>query len=125
MKDRWVMFRMLAVAAAIAVAARVVLFRMLAWERPHLWQEICATIGALILFWIGTQAIRRRSELQMTALLGALLLLVSELPFVSSHIFGFLQTDRPVLELLAVVPLALCLALCYFALVGMMSERPD
>jgi hypothetical protein len=123
--DRWVSFRLLAIVASGSVLTRIVLFRMLGWENPHRWREICAMIGGLILFWIGTQKIRRRSDLQMTALLGALLLLVSELPFVSNHLFGFLQTDRSFLELFAVVPMGLCLLLCYFALLGMMSERPD
>lgn len=123
--DRWVSFRLLAVITAVATPIRIVLFRMLGWENPHWWREVCAMVGALILFWVGTQKIRRRSDLQMTALLGALLLLVSELPFVSVHIFGFLQTDRSFLELFAVVPMGLCLLLCYFALLGMMSERAD
>jgi hypothetical protein len=123
--DRWVLFRMLALAASLGVTARIVIFRMLGWEGPYRWREVCAMVGALLLFWVGTQRLRRRSELQMVGLLGALLLLVGELPFVSSLLFGFLQTSRPFVELLAVVPMGLSLALCYFALMGMVSERPD
>jgi hypothetical protein len=115
-------FRMLALFAATSAAARIVYYRMLGWNQElQGWPEICAMIGALVLFWIATQKMRRPSEVRGTALLGAVLLLVHELPFVSTMLNGFLRTDRSLLELLAVTPMALCLALAYFALRGMVG----
>ncbi len=113
---------MLALFAATSAAARIVYYRMLGWNQElQGWPEICAMIGALVLFWIATQKMRRPSEVRGTALLGAVLLLVHELPFVSTMLNGFLRTDRSLLELLAVTPMALCLALAYFALRGMVG----
>jgi cadmium resistance protein CadD (predicted permease) len=116
-------FRKLALAASVLSTLRIVYFRMLGWEGLHGWAEICAMIGALILFWIGTQRMRRFIEVLAAGMLGSVLLLVHELPFVSMFLHGFLTTDRSFLELLAVIPMALCLALCYFALRGMVSDR--
>lgn len=113
-------FRMLALMTAVLATARIAYYRMLGWNQElQGWPEICAMIGALVLFWIATQKMRRPAEVRGTALLGAVLLLVHELPFVSVMLNGFLQTDRSFFELLAVVPMLLCLALAYFSLRGM------
>ncbi len=115
-------FRMLALLTAIFATARIVFYRMLGrYQVLQGWPEICAMIGALVLFWIATQRMRRPSEVRGTALLGAVLLLVHELPFVSMMLNGFLRTDRSLFELLAVLPMALCLALAYFALRGIVA----
>jgi hypothetical protein len=116
-------FRKLALAASVFSTARIVYFRMLGWEGLHGWPEICAMIGALVLFWIGTQRMRRFSEVLAVGMLGSTLLLVHELPFVSILLHGFLTPDRSWMELFAVIPMALCLAVCYFALRGMVSDR--
>ena len=115
-------FRMLALLAAILATARIVYYRMLGWNQElQGWPEVCAMIGALVLFWIATQRMRRPSEVRGTALLGSILLLVHELPFVSTMLNGFLRSDRSLFELIAVLPMALCLALAYFALRGMVG----
>ncbi len=123
--DRWNFFRLLALAASLATTGRMVWFLLIGSHRGYPWEEVCAMIGALLLFWIGTQRQRRRSEVQGVGLLGAILLLVHELPFAGGLLFGFLRTDRSALELAAIVPMGLCLATCYFAMVGMVSGRPD
>ena len=103
-----VAFRTLALLTAILAAARIVFYRMLGWNQDlQGWPEICAMIGALALFWIATQTMRRPSEVRGTALLGSILLLVHELPFVSTMLNGFLQTDRSFFELLAVIPMVM------------------
>ncbi len=114
---------MLALITSIAATLRIVYYRMLGWEGLQGWPEICAMIGALLLFWIGTQRLRRKSEVQGIALLGSVLLLVHELPFVSVMLHGFLRTDRSFFELLAAIPMALCLFLAYVSLRAIVSEK--
>ncbi|BDC50048.1 hypothetical protein F183_A23640 [Bryobacterales bacterium F-183] len=119
------MYRMLALAASILTTARIVYFQMLGWESPWWWAEVCAVIGAVLLFWIGTQRIKQHSQMLGVGMLGGLLLLVHELPFVSRLLFGFIPEGRPMLELVAAIPMLLACALLYFALRGMISERVD
>jgi hypothetical protein len=114
-------FRTLALLTAIVATAKIVYYRMLGWQDLQGWPEICAMIGGLILFWIATQRMRRKVEVQAAGLLGALLLLVHELPFVSVLLHGFLQTDRSFVELAAAAPMILCLLLCLLALRGIVS----
>ena len=119
------MFRMLALAASILTSARIVYFQMLGWESSWWWADVCAVIGAVLLFWIGTQRMRHHSQVLGVGMLGGLLLLVHELPFAATMLYGFLPEGRPYVDLVAIVPMLLCCALLYFALRGMMSERVD
>jgi hypothetical protein len=119
------MFRLLALAASILTTARIVYFRMLGWESPWWWAEVCAMIGAVILLWIGTQRMKRHSEVLAVGMLGGLLLLVHELPFVSMLLYGFIPEGRPYIDLLAMIPMLLCCALLFFALRGMMTDPVD
>lgn len=116
---------MLALAASILTTARIVYFQMMGWQSPWWWAEVCAVIGAVLLFWIGTQRIKHHSQMLGVGMLGGLLLLVHELPFVFRLLFGFIPEQRPWIDLIAVIPMALACALLYFALRGMISERVD
>ena len=130
--DRWTIFRILAVVTALAALAEVIYLRMIAWEDTgpwnmsvYGWPEVCAVLGSLLLFFAGTQQLRWRSDLQAVSLVAACAILRHQIPFAGQHLFGFLRSGRPPLELAALFPIVLCLVICYFAMAGIISARSD